>query len=109
MNEYPDIIEYIIEYMLKSLNKIWLNDFEYFKRSDNNHIPVIVWKNLFHIDLYVIKKFPNCNKTLISNISHFWLISLTTFIDSNPTQIQIYNFSKKFLTESFNHFKYVQN
>jgi hypothetical protein len=49
----------IINYILKSFNKMWLDDFELINNFPKyGNLPSIIWTNLLHFNLYLSKKFP---------------------------------------------------
>jgi hypothetical protein len=98
--------EEIINYILKSINKLWLDDFELINKFPKyGNLPSIVWTNLLYFNTYLNNKFPNNSFT--NDTFHYLTIALDSFMLSNPSPNQISNFIKNFLTETIHHFKLV--
>ena len=98
--------EEIINYIIKSFNKMWLDDFELINNfSKYGNLPSIVWTNLLHIEFILLKKFPDLYTYFTKDTFNFLIIALDSFMLSNPSPNQISNFIKHFLHQSIHHFK----
>lgn len=99
--------EEIINYILKSLHKIWFDDFELINKFPKyGNLPSIVWNNLLYFNDYLITKFPE-HSYFTNDTFHYLTIALDSFMLSNPSPNQIFIFVKHFLKESIYHFKLI--
>ena len=90
----------IINYILKSFRKMWLDDFELINNYPKyNNLPSIVWKNLLHYHYYLSSKFPEIDDYFSQNTFDFLIIALDSFILSNPLPNQILDFIQNFLIQ----------
>lgn len=98
----------IINYILKSFDKMWFDDFELINNfSKYGNLPSIVWTNLLHFHNYLSIKFPDIDNYFTPNTFNFLIIALDSFMLSNPSPNQISNFIKHFLHQSIYHFKLI--
>lgn len=98
--------EDIINYILKSFNKLWLDDFELINKFPKyGNLPSIVWNNLLYFNDYLNKKFQN--NVFTDDTFHYLIIALDSFMLSNPSPNQISNFIKNFFKETIYHFKLI--
>lgn len=99
--DVEDIIKFIIDYIQDN----WLDEdiFLIYKNSTKIYnLPIIIWNNLIHLDILILEKFPSCDKEYIRNLTHFYLISLTSYTSThiNYSRNDILLFTTNFLNTS---------
>lgn len=98
----------IINYTIKSINKMWFDDFELINNFPKyGNLPSIIWTNLLHFYNYLSSKFPDINDYFTPDTFNFLIIALDSFMLSNPSSNQISTFIKHFLHQSIYHFKLI--